>query len=64
MSTPKAPPAPPRRTVVITGQAAPPRRRPPRPLHERAGHNPDRVALWAFLLGIALILVAAISAHV
>jgi hypothetical protein len=63
MSTPEAP-APQRRTITITGQATPPRRRPPRPLHERAGSNPDRVALWAFLLGIALILVAAISAHV
>ena len=63
MSTPEAP-ARERRTITITGQAAPPRRRPPRALHERAGSNPDRVALWAFLLGVALILVAAISAHV
>lgn len=56
--------APPRRTVVIRGQVAPaPRRRPPRPLHERAGSRPDRVALWALLLGIALIVVAIISAH-
>jgi hypothetical protein len=57
-------PAPPRRTVVIRGQVAPPpRRRPPRSLHERAGSRPDRIALWALLLGIALILVAAVSAH-
>jgi len=63
-----------RRTVVIRGQVAPApripprtdhrgRRRPPRPLHERAGSRPDRVALYAFLLGIALILAAALSAQ-
>jgi hypothetical protein len=58
-----------RRTVVITGRGADryvaPRRgydsrlRP----HERSGFKPDRVALWAVLLGIALVLGAATSSH-
>jgi hypothetical protein len=61
-----------RRTVTIRGQAPeryPPRRadgsRRPRPerRHERAGFRPDRAALWAFLLGVMLILVAVASAH-
>src|SRR3954469_17949166 len=70
-----APPAPPpsRRTVEITGRtvAAPPlprlveveRRRPPRRTVERVGPRPDRVALWAVLLGFFLILVAATSSR-
>jgi hypothetical protein len=61
-----------RRTVTIRGQAPeryPARRadgsRRPRPerRHERAGFRPDRAALWAFLLGVMLILVAVASAH-
>ena len=62
-----------RRTIVITGRGAPtpaPRtrraeaaRRPPRRLTERAGPNPDRIALWAVLLGLFLIVVALVSAH-
>ncbi len=67
------PPQPPatgaRRTVVITGRGAEravPRRRSYssslRP-YERAGFKPDRVAMWAVLLGIALLLVAVASAH-
>ena len=39
------------------------RRRPSRSPAERFAANPDRIALWAFLLGIFLILVAALSAH-
>jgi hypothetical protein len=31
--------------------------------HERPGFRPDRAALWAVLLGLCLILVAAASAH-
>ncbi|HEY4827733.1 MAG TPA: hypothetical protein VIH85_13240 [Solirubrobacteraceae bacterium] len=31
--------------------------------HERAGFRPDRTALWAVLLGLLLIFVAAASAH-
>jgi hypothetical protein len=61
-----------RRTVTIRGQAPEryPGRRPdgsrrPRPerRHERAGFRPDRAALWAFLLGVMLVLVAVTSAH-
>jgi hypothetical protein len=65
------PPA--RRTVQITGRtvAAPTlprlveveRRRPARRPVERVGPRPDRVALWAVLLGFFLILVAATSSH-
>jgi hypothetical protein len=33
------------------------------PLHERSGFKPDRVALWAVLLGVILLLVAAASSH-
>ncbi len=60
-----------RRTVTIRGQGAEryvarrsdrARRRPER-RHERAGFRPDRAALWAFLLGVMLILVAVASAH-
>jgi hypothetical protein len=58
-----------RRTVVIRGQGtrgyAPSRggyearlRR-----HERSGFKPDRVALWAVLLGLALLLGAVTSSH-
>jgi hypothetical protein len=32
--------------------------------HERADFHPDRIALWAVLLGLFLILVAVASAHV
>jgi hypothetical protein len=71
-AAPLAPP-PSRRTVEITGRtvAAPPlprlveveRRRPPRRTVERVGPRPDRVALWAVLLGFFLILVAATSSR-
>jgi hypothetical protein len=52
-----------RRTVRIggrPGEFAPrtTRRRPPRTIDERIGSRPDRVAAWAFALGILLILVA------
>jgi hypothetical protein len=58
-----------RRTVVITGRGAErgyvPSRRRERDLkpHERAGFKPERLALWAFLLTLLLILVAATSSH-
>ena len=61
-----------RRTVTITGHPAlmparaklveVERRRPARPPVERVGHRPDRIAMWAVLLGFFLILVAAASA--
>jgi hypothetical protein len=64
-------PAPaPRRTVQITGRTVPAprlveieRRRPGRRPAERVGPRPDRIALYAVLLGFFLILVAATSAH-
>ena len=66
-----------RRTVTIRGQGAEryasrqgagprtggsERRRQLRP-HERSGFRPDRVAMWAVLLGVMLVIVAATSAH-
>ncbi len=51
-----------RRTITITGQPTPARRRPT--LAERhIAAQPDRIALWAFLLGLLLIAVAAGTAH-
>jgi hypothetical protein len=54
-----------RRTVKIGGRPAEwhgsparARHRPPRAMHERLGPRPDRVAMWAFALGILLILIA------
>jgi hypothetical protein len=62
-----------RRTVVIRGQAIPnvsvrplievQRRRPPRRRADRLPSRPDRIALWAFLLGLLLIAVALSTAH-
>ena len=50
-----------RRTVTITGQrAAPPRRRPDPAT--RVGPRPDRIAMWAFLMGIFLVGVATATA--
>jgi hypothetical protein len=45
-----------RRTVVITGQRPAPRRR--RPQAQQVGGHPDRIAMWAFLFGIFLVVVA------
>ena len=57
-----------RRTVKIGGRPGelPPsavRRRPPRTASERLGARPDRVAAWAFALGILLILIAVATAN-
>jgi hypothetical protein len=53
-----------RRTITIRGQVArPASRRPPRTVRERTGTRPDRIAMWAVLLGILLVLVAATSSH-
>ena len=49
-------------TITITGQAgAGPRRR--RSVIENQMVQPDRIALWAFLLGLFLVAVAAGTAH-
>jgi hypothetical protein len=69
LAAPQPEPAPARRTVVIRGQGTQgyarsrggyeARLRP----HERSGFKPDRVALWAVLLGLALLLGAVTSSH-
>jgi hypothetical protein len=52
-----------RRTVQIKGQTVPPpRRRRPQPA-PRMSSRPDRLALWAVLLGLFLIAMAAATAH-
>jgi hypothetical protein len=62
-------PAPGRRTVSITGRPDRLALRPsthragrPRTASERLGHRPDRIAMWAVMLGAVLILLAAFSA--
>jgi hypothetical protein len=67
-SHPKGTAIPARRTVEIRGRTVPApavprpveidRRRPARRPIERVGTRPDRVAMWALLMGIVLILVA------
>jgi hypothetical protein len=59
-----------RRTVTIRGQVAdryatprPSSRRRPERRYERTGFRPDRAAMWAFVLGVMLILAAVTSAH-
>jgi hypothetical protein len=55
-----------RRTVIIRGRGAErnlPVARPTQRRHERPGFKADRAALWAVMLGLLLILVAATSAH-
>jgi hypothetical protein len=54
-------PGPERRTITITGQPTPARRR--RPVMDAQLAQPDRIALWAFLLGLLLVAVAAGTAH-
>jgi hypothetical protein len=52
--------------VVIRGRGAErnlPVSRPTMRRHERPGFKADRAALWAVMLGLLLILVAATSAH-
>jgi hypothetical protein len=56
----EAPPAEPR-TITIPGEATPARRR--RSVLEAQMAQPDRIALWAFLLGLFLVAVAAGTAH-
>jgi hypothetical protein len=50
-----------RRTITITGQPTPARRR--STIAQRQLAQPDRIALWAFLLGLFLVAVAAGTAH-
>jgi hypothetical protein len=58
-----------RRTVKIGGRpgefhSPPARRRPSRAMHERLGPRPDRIAAWAFALGVLLILIAIATANI
>ena len=59
---PRRDPATGRRTVEITGQrpAPAPRRRPD--AASRVGPRPDRIAMWAFFMGIFLVGVATATA--
>ena len=51
-----------RRTITITGNPTPARRR-RSPAQQQIAARPDRVALWAVLLGLFLVLVAAATAN-
>jgi hypothetical protein len=51
-----------RRTVTITGHPTPARRRAHSVMESRIA-QPDRLGLWAFLLGLFLMVVAAGTAH-
>lgn len=62
----------PRRTVRIQGRGADPYRSDPRrngssyrasPMDRSIGANPDRLAMWAALLGFLLVVVAILSSH-
>jgi hypothetical protein len=58
-----------RRTVKIGGRptefySPTTRRRPSRTVHERLGPRPDRIAAWAFALGLLLILIAIATANI
>jgi hypothetical protein len=51
-----------RRTVRITGHPVPPRRR-RSPAQSHIEARPDRIALWAFLLGLFLVFMAVATAN-
>lgn len=51
-----------RRTVTITGHPVPPRRR-TGPVQSHIEARPDRIALWAFLLGLFLVFMAVATAN-
>jgi thiol:disulfide interchange protein len=55
-------PADSRRTVKITGQPVPPRRRRSTAASQIEA-RPDRIALWAFLLGLFLVFMAVATAN-
>jgi|SRR5215213_2670608 hypothetical protein len=50
-----------RRTITVTGQPTPAPRR--RHVIDAQLAQPDRIALWAFVLGLVLVAVAAGTAH-
>jgi len=51
-----------RRAVTITGHPVPPRRRAP-VARSHVQARPDRIALWAFLLGLFLVFMAVATAN-
>jgi hypothetical protein len=51
-----------RRTITITGNPTPARRR-RSPAQAQIVARPDRIALWAVMLGLFLVAVAAATAH-
>jgi hypothetical protein len=52
-----------RRTITITGNPSPVRSRRRSPAQAHIAARPDRVALWAVVLGMFLVAVAAGTAH-
>jgi hypothetical protein len=52
-----------RRTITITGNPTPVRSRRRSPAQAQIVARPDRIALWAVMLGIFLVAVAAATAH-
>jgi hypothetical protein len=52
-----------RRTITITGNPTPARSRRRSPAHAQIVARPDRIALWAVMLGLFLVAVAAATAH-
>jgi hypothetical protein len=60
---PRPVPAPERRTVTITGHPTPARPRRRSAAQQQLVAQPDRVALWAVLLGLFLVVVAAATAN-
>ena len=59
------PPPGERRTILVTGRPDPePRRRTRSVTAARVSARPDRVALWAFLLGLFLVFMSVATAHV
>jgi hypothetical protein len=56
-------PMPQRRTVTITGQPGPARSSRREIAQRQLVAQPDRVAFWAFLLGLFLVAVAAATAN-
>jgi hypothetical protein len=64
-TVPRGSAVPGRRTVTIRGQVEPrpAPRRPRRDPYDRVGARPDRIAMWAVLLCLLLVLVAATSSH-
>ena len=50
-----------RSATLVTTSAS--RRRPERPVAERISGSPDRLAMWAFVMAVFLVVVATLSAH-